>query len=171
MTLDVTHSLRLSGHPPSYGQIRSPCPALNSMANHGVSFPIPEDTLFLLTSSALKFIPRSGRGLSEPMLVKAIGEVINMSPELATTFARAGLRLAGPNATTFDMDHLYVHNAIEHDASISREDYSVNNDSHSFNARIFNESLSYFNEEQKISLPAAAAARWYVDARLIDITF
>ena len=97
------------------------------------------------------------------MLVKAIGESINMSPELATSFARAGLRLAGENATTFDMDHLYRHNAIEHDASISREDYHVNNDSHTFSPRIFNEFLSSFDAgQQDISIPAAAAARWYV---------
>lgn len=85
-----------------------------------------------------------------------------MTPEIATTFARAGLRLAPANSTSFDMDHLHLHNAIEHDASLSREDYSVRNDSHSFSRRIFNEFISYFNGANNITVSNAAVARWYV---------
>ncbi|KAH7127112.1 Chloroperoxidase [Dendryphion nanum] len=127
-------------HPP-YGAVRSPCPALNAMANHG-------------------FIPRDGKNLTVPLLVQAMREVVNMSPEIATAFAGAGLRLAGPGATSFNMDHLYLHNGIEHDASLSREDFSVSGDSHSFSPQIFSEFISSFKGAKNIKVPEAAAARW-----------
>ena len=45
-------------HPPVSGEVRSPCPALNSLANHGI-------------------INHDGKDLEVPALVKAMGEALS----------------------------------------------------------------------------------------------
>lgn len=131
-------------HPPVSGDVRSPCPALNSLANHG-------------------FIPRNGKNLEVRVLVQAMGEALNVSTEVATTVANAGLRTSSdPSSGKFNLDDLSKHGIIEHDGSLSRKDVSVNGDNHSFCPEIFNEFLSHFDDSNAITVPAAAAARWLV---------
>jgi hypothetical protein len=78
--------------------LRSPCPALNSMANHGL-------------------IPRDGKGLTRPMLKAAAMDVFNIAEDLAEVMV--GLM---PSTPTFTLATLATHNAIEHDVSLSRRD-------------------------------------------------
>ncbi|KAJ7198453.1 Cloroperoxidase, partial [Mycena pura] len=113
---------------PGPTDVRSPCPGLNTLANHG-------------------YLPRSGKNISIPMMLQA---AIGMS-ELENTFylldgfnigsdsiiqaAKFGL-LSGDAPTTLDLDALKLHNLIEHDASISRNDFAIGDNLH-FNETIF----------------------------------
>lgn len=96
------------------------------------------------------------------MVVKALGKALNVSEETATTLAKGGLRTSSdPASGTFSLEDLRKHNMIEHDASLSRKDTSVDGDNFSFNREVFDEFLSYFKGSSGvITIPAAAAARW-----------
>uniref|UniRef100_A0A0K3C574 BY PROTMAP: gi/472588368/gb/EMS25840.1/ chloroperoxidase-like protein [Rhodosporidium toruloides NP11] gi/647396159/emb/CDR38182.1/ RHTO0S03e05270g1_1 [Rhodosporidium toruloides] n=1 Tax=Rhodotorula toruloides TaxID=5286 RepID=A0A0K3C574_RHOTO len=84
------------------GWSRSPCPALNALANHGI-------------------IPRDGRHLTPSQLSSAIQYAYNLSPTLA-------IQLLSPfeplwrDRGWFDLSDLGVHNLVEHDGSLTRED-------------------------------------------------
>lgn len=129
-------------HPPTPGDARSPCPGLNSLANHGI-------------------LPRDGRSISVPLVVQKLGEGLNVSAEVATILGRAALRLSkDPSSGLFDLDDLKRHNAIEHDGSLSRRDFGLGGEEQNFCPEIFEETLGYFEGATEISLKEAAAARW-----------
>jgi hypothetical protein len=75
---------------------RSPCPALNSLANHG-------------------YLPRTGQGLTRDGVRKAVQSIYGLDQLLAQT-------LTASLPKTFDMDFLGEHNKIEHDASLFHDD-------------------------------------------------
>jgi hypothetical protein len=129
-------------HPRDTTDVRSPCPALNSLANHDI-------------------LPHDGRNYTIPMLVKALGEGLNVSSEIATTLAMSGVSVsADPASGAFNLDDLNKHNALEHDASLSRKDFDLGGSSQAFDPDVFQETLSYFNGATDISVQDVAAARW-----------
>jgi len=75
---------------------RSPCPALNTLANHG-------------------YLPRNGQNITRDILASAIEEVYNIGSGVA-----AILVAQVPETTT--LDYLSTHNNIEHDASLAHAD-------------------------------------------------
>ncbi|CAK5266127.1 unnamed protein product [Mycena citricolor] len=95
---------------------RSPCPALNTLANHG-------------------YLPRHGRDITIPMIVEASMAGFNMAADAVTVAAKFGL-FSGDSPTSMDLDALGLHNLIEHDASLSRQDSALG-DNTVFNERIF----------------------------------
>jgi hypothetical protein len=128
-------------HPPVAGDLRSPCPALNSLANHG-------------------FIPHNGRDISVPVAIKVMQEALNVSTEVATTLALAGMRTSTNSSNgTFTLGDLKRHDIIEHDGSLSRKDFAKG-DAGDFCPKIFEQYLSAFNGTRDVSLQLAAAARW-----------
>jgi hypothetical protein len=130
--------------PPGPGDVRSPCPGLNSLANHG-------------------FLPHNGKGLTIPILTKALKDGLNVGADFATVIGAAGLLSVphNPLATSFDLDNLDEHNfLIEHDASLSRSDYYVaNGDNYSFNQTVFDTVLAYYDGMSETSIPVAAKAK------------
>ncbi|KAF2032269.1 Cloroperoxidase [Setomelanomma holmii] len=129
-------------HPPQDGEVRSPCPALNALANHGI-------------------LPRDGHNLTAPMLVKALGEGLNVSAETTNMLAATGLSVSkDPESGAFNLDDLNKHNAVEHDASLSRKDFDLGGESQDFYPSVFAETLSYFNGKSEVEIPDVAAARW-----------
>ncbi|KAH8118963.1 Chloroperoxidase [Phellopilus nigrolimitatus] len=78
---------------------RSPCPALNTMANHG-------------------YLPRDGRKLSGTVLTHALMECYNLSWPLAAFLSWGGVYLLG-QVGLFSLHDLARHNRIEHDASLT----------------------------------------------------
>lgn len=130
-------------HPPPPNAVRGPCPALNSLANHG-------------------FIPRDGRNLRVPALVFALGKALNVSTEVANKVASAGLRTSSnPNSGTFTLEDLGKHNIIEHDASLSREDVDLGGGL-DLRKEVWEEFLGYVNGtgNGRFGLRDAARARW-----------
>jgi hypothetical protein len=84
---------------------RSPCPALNAMANHGI-------------------LPRNGRHIKWTDLVVATQKTYNTSPSLTIQVSAASASIFGKSHFTdyLDLSDLNAHNAIEHDASLTRHD-------------------------------------------------
>ena len=130
--------------PPGPGDVRSPCPGLNSLANHGI-------------------LPRNGKGLTIPILIQALDYGMNVGADFSAVIGAAGI-LSRPNdplGDSFDLDDLDEHNfPIEHDASLSRADYNLNNgNNYSFNQSIFDTVLAYYDGQESTSIPVAAKAK------------
>lgn len=130
--------------PPGPGDVRSPCPMMNTLANHG-------------------FLPHNGKNLDIPTIIAALKTGINVGADFATVIGAAGI-LSVPNAplaTTFDLDDLNEHNfPIEHDASLSRADFYLDGgDNHSFNQSVFDTVLAYYNGMANTSISVAAKAK------------
>ncbi|KAJ7189035.1 Cloroperoxidase [Mycena filopes] len=115
---------------PKPSDARSPCPGLNTLANHG-------------------YLPRNGRNIDIPMILKASIDGFNIGPDAILQAAKFGL-LSGDAPTTLDLDALKLHNLIEHDASLSRQDFALGDNLH-FNESIFstllnaNPGVDYYN--------------------------
>jgi len=97
------------------GACRSPCPALNTLANHGL------------------VIQRDGKNLDYDTLKKALIDVLGLSSAFGTLFAHAATKkFADPATGKFDLCKLLTNlhatvplsgpAGIEHSASMSRED-------------------------------------------------
>lgn len=127
--------------PPASGDVRSPCPALNTLANHGI-------------------IPHDGRGLSIRMLQKAIGNTYNIGIDLSTAFSLFGMTTASrPWTGKFDLSDLGKHNMVEHDASLSRDDAQVSGDPVTFRPDIWAQVLEEWQGMTNATIETAARAR------------
>jgi hypothetical protein len=92
--------------PPRPGDARSPCPAINALANHGI-------------------LPRDGRGITWKELGEAVGGTYNLAPTLCAQvpWLTAKFLFAGRDwKEKMTLDDLNAHGAIEHDASYTRAD-------------------------------------------------
>ncbi|KAJ7714323.1 Cloroperoxidase [Mycena maculata] len=101
---------------PTATDVRSPCPGLNTLANHG-------------------YISRTGINLTVTQILDAAVAGFNVGPDAIIQAAKFGL-LSGNAFETLDLDALRLHNLIEHDASISRQDFAIGDNLH-FNETIF----------------------------------
>ncbi|KAG4418243.1 hypothetical protein IFR04_008601 [Cadophora malorum] len=131
--------------PPGPDDLRSPCPGLNSLANHG-------------------FIPHDGKGLTIPILIKGLKDGLNVGADFSTAIGGAGLLSvpSSPLATSFTLKDIRKHNfPIEHDASLSRADFNLDNgDNWMFNQSIFDSVLAYYDGMMETSIPVASAAKY-----------
>jgi len=124
---------------PSSTDRRSPCPMVNTLANHG-------------------FLPRDGLNISMDDLIVAFNASVNLaSAATQLVGAKALLTSTTGNASTFNLDDLDIHEIIEHDGSLSRNDIYFG-DNHDFNSAIWDSVATYFTEDT-ISIETAAAAR------------
>jgi len=123
-------------------EVRSPCPFLNALANHSI-------------------LPHDGKGIDEAMIVKALTETINFDATLAKRFFSVAL-FASPivGATKLDLDQLAKHGVIEHDVSLSRNDFSLG-DNNSFDADVWQTFTDQFESEDTIDVPTVSNARWH----------
>ncbi|KAF2167949.1 hypothetical protein M409DRAFT_22094 [Zasmidium cellare ATCC 36951] len=128
--------------PPGKNDVRSPCPGLNSLANHG-------------------FLNRNGKNITVPQLIVGGAQGINIGPDFMAVVGAAGL-LSSPNPAggSFDLNNLDRHNfPIEHDVSISRQDHYFGN-WYDFNQRVWTGTLSYFKGLTRTTTPTASKARY-----------
>ncbi|CAE6461130.1 unnamed protein product [Rhizoctonia solani] len=98
--------------PPRPGDARSPCPALNALANHGI-------------------LPRDGRGITWKELGEAWQKAYNLAPTLCkqVPWLTAKVLFAGRDWNEkMTLDDLNAHGAIEHDASYTRADIKWQHD-------------------------------------------
>ncbi|KAI9244366.1 Chloroperoxidase [Phascolomyces articulosus] len=107
----------LQQHPyqqPTASDLRGPCPALNTLANHG-------------------FLPRDGRNITQPQLFEA-AVILGMPPFFAhfvsklpyTKFKQLhpsdGIHSYLRPLKVVHLGQFGIHNAVEHDVSLSRHD-------------------------------------------------
>jgi len=88
--------------PPQEGDSRSPCPALNTLANHG-------------------YLRRDGKDLTKKDFVKGLKEGYNLSPFLAN-FLAIGSYILLRRTGKLSLHDLGIHGKIEHDASLVHKD-------------------------------------------------
>ncbi|KAJ3726601.1 Peroxidase, family 2-domain-containing protein [Lentinula raphanica] len=110
---------------PGKNDFRSPCPGLNTLANHG-------------------FISRNGRNITIPMVIKATDAIFNnpVDPVLNLALKLGLLTTDAPDS--FTLDDLKLHGTIEHDASFSRSDNALGDNLH-FNSTVFNSTFLQSN--------------------------
>ncbi|KAL0948793.1 hypothetical protein HGRIS_008923 [Hohenbuehelia grisea] len=87
---------------PKAGDDRSPCPALNTLANHG-------------------YLPHNGRGISHSQLFNSLREGFGLSHTLATllTFGSYTLLRQAPPLSLLDISR---HGGVEHNCSLAHRD-------------------------------------------------
>ncbi|GAB9466549.1 hypothetical protein Gpo141_00003921 [Globisporangium polare] len=100
---------------------RSPCPFLNTLANHG-------------------YFPRDGKNVTSALLKKALVEVFNFESKLADSLA---LKLP----PVFSLADMSKHHFIEHDASLLREDSHFQQDQSLVNSSLAEELFALVNED------------------------
>jgi len=88
--------------PAQDGDARSPCPALNALANHG-------------------YLPRDGKNIGAWDLVRALKKGYNLSTVLAFILAFGSILILGQYKSV-SLHDLARHNLIEHDASLAHGD-------------------------------------------------
>jgi len=123
---------------PGPGDQRPPCPALNTLANHGE-------------------LPRSG-WFSKDGLIHAIKKNFNMCPALADLFFQMGYIIPTaqtpgvpfPDSWIFSLAHLQTPEGGEHDASLSRLD-RVEGNSTLFNKERAKLSLSFSTDGKRMT--------------------
>jgi len=138
-------------HPPVPGRdVRSPCPGLNNLANHG-------------------YLPRSGKNVDIGTLRVAVKEAFNYDANtFDTAFQQAvdfNLTTTG-NPQTINLDDLAKHDAVEFDGSLSRNDFFFGDDLH-FDPQIWAtmaERLKLYDygpdkKDAYVTIEAAAKAR------------
>ncbi|KAI6362063.1 hypothetical protein MCOR25_006298 [Pyricularia grisea] len=121
---------------PGANDVRSPCPMLNALANHG-------------------YLPRSGLNIDMATLKQGFTDGVNLAPD-ATEFAGNKALTAG-DGTRFNLDELKKHHILEHDGSLSRQDIALGNNL-VLNQTIWSKTLQDFPNDQ-ISLSDSARAR------------
>ncbi|KAJ7797762.1 Peroxidase, family 2-domain-containing protein [Mycena olivaceomarginata] len=90
---------------PGPGDVRGPCPGLNTLANHG-------------------YLPRNGKQFTVKTLLDAGVAGFNVDPAPIAVAAKFGIMTTdSPTWDRINLDALSAHNIIEHDASISRNDF------------------------------------------------
>jgi len=87
--------------PPGPDDSRSPCPGLNILANHG-------------------FLPHDGKGLTSAQLIQQTMAVFNLSLPLSSILSIGGVLTCGRDLKV-DLAQLALHDRIEHDASLVRD--------------------------------------------------
>ncbi|KAL8676890.1 MAG: hypothetical protein Q9224_007243, partial [Gallowayella concinna] len=119
---------------------RSPCPAINSLANHG-------------------YLPRHGQNITLVEFIKGFKDGFNF--DRAFTAFSVGLYqpfTSTGSISTLNLNDLDHHDlAGEHDGSLSRNDLYFG-DNHSFNKSIWDTVAAHFKNDT-ISIPTAARAR------------
>ncbi|KAJ7148755.1 Chloroperoxidase [Mycena crocata] len=92
--------------PPKESDSRSCCPALNALANHGI-------------------LPHDGMNIKFSHMAQAVHETYNFAPTFSRfvpTFA-ANMLHRNYKTDSLNLSELNLHNGIEHDASLTRQDF------------------------------------------------
>lgn len=123
---------------------RSPCPALNTLANHG-------------------YLNRNGQGISRVQLIAGLTGIYNLESNFANTLADSAFELAETDAygrKVLDLQALRKHNAIEHDASLIRYDFGdVGGDNFSAQRILLNQLKNLSSDGKSLGWKDFAKAR------------
>ncbi|KAF9531052.1 heme-thiolate peroxidase [Crepidotus variabilis] len=94
--------------PPKDGDSRCSCPALNAMANHGI-------------------LPHDGKNIKFTELGSLIRTTYNFAPSFCYFVPNYAANMLNRSYSkdSFDLVDLDLHNGIEHDASLTREDSAL----------------------------------------------
>ncbi|KAL8992732.1 MAG: hypothetical protein Q9169_006884 [Polycauliona sp. 2 TL-2023] len=140
-TTALSPSLKRGDYSPvASNDLRSPCPAINALANHGY---LPRDGRNVLASEILNGMNQLGLGsflgymFTHPIFLenKASKDSRDtsswwtiMTHPFASAFAAFGMREPGQKDSDgvpcLNLDQLALHNVVEHDVSLTRRDFA-----------------------------------------------
>ncbi|KAI8823031.1 Chloroperoxidase [Fimicolochytrium jonesii] len=128
---------------PGPTDVRSPCPLLNAMANHGL-------------------LPRDGKNIKATQYISALTS-ISIGLDLASALVVGSPAVGVPThlsglTFTFGLDDLRTHGAIEHDASLTRND-AYFGDNYSFNHTLYDQFISTQNAAGRLDVNSMAKIR------------
>lgn len=106
-------------------------------------------------------LPHSGRGISKTHAISALTSSLNLSSGVATVFASVAVTAnphPDPENPSFDLDHVNKHGLIEHDVSLSRNDFLLG-DNHSFDREIWDAVVATY-EGEETSFESVSKARY-----------
>lgn len=114
---------------------------INALANHSI-------------------LPHSGKGITKAMAVQALTTSLNLDSSIANVFASVAVT-ANPDHSShsFDLNHVDKHGLIEHDVSLSRNDFAFG-DNHSFNKEIWEDVMKTYGSDTETSFATASKARY-----------
>lgn len=112
---------------------RSPCPALNTLANHG-------------------YLARNGQNITSDALSDALTSVYNL--DLVTAQI-----LVNQVPSSFSLDYLGTHNLLEHDASLTHRDFYYGDNPMSANATLADDFFARADATGRLGLSAVASTR------------
>jgi len=124
--------------PPGEGDSRSACPMLNALANHGI-------------------LPHDGKNIPFVTMTDTVRSTYNFSSSFCYFVPNviAGMLKKDYSTDTFDLEEISLHNGIEHDASLTREDTFHQPDQGKPHAPFINELLlSASGKDPKVSADA-----------------
>lgn len=126
------------------GDLRSPCPAINALANHGY---LPRDGRNVRASEILDGMNQYGLGsflgalLTHPIFLERSSKTTKTKSTwwntlvhpFATAFAALGMREPeqrdADGVACLNLDQLALHNVVEHDVSLTRLDFAQGDNS------------------------------------------
>lgn len=120
---------------PGSTDVRSPCPGLNALANHGL-------------------LPRDGKNIDLIALADGLYTGYHLDHAASMYVGGIGIRASSTgNASTFNLDDLAQHSpqVLEHDGSMSRND-SYWGDNLSFNDQAWNRTLANWGDHEIITV-------------------
>lgn len=123
---------------------RSPCPVLNTLANHG-------------------FLPRDGKNVTAAVLGDGLVQALNLDRQLAEMFAQPLARKYGDKG--FTLADLAPHNFLEHDVSLVHDDAFFGSDPASINQTMVETLLAHAVGSPPV-LTRTAMARYRRDREL-----
>ena len=101
---------------------------LNTMANHG-------------------YLPRNGQNVDEPTLRSAL-QSNSFDPDALADIINEALSLSTTgNSSTFNLADTVKHNAIEHDGSLSRDDFAHGGNDLNFNPTIWAQVTAHYTND------------------------
>lgn len=110
--------------PPKDGDSRSACPMLNAMANHGI-------------------LPHDGKNITFKELNIKVRQTFNFAPSFCFFVPKFSADFLNRSywSGRFDLAELSMHNAIEHDASLTRQDAAIIEDQGKPDLKLVNDTL------------------------------
>ncbi|TMW59151.1 hypothetical protein Poli38472_007296 [Pythium oligandrum] len=112
---------------------RSPCPGLNTLANHG-------------------YLPRIGQNITRDQVMGAVTKYYNADET-------AAVKLISPLPEVFDLNQLSVHNQLEHDASLVHADSYLGQDPAEYNRDLVKDVLRRVDKDGILGVPQLGQLR------------
>ncbi|KAJ3069784.1 hypothetical protein HK102_006841 [Quaeritorhiza haematococci] len=143
--------------PPGPSDVRSPCPYMNSLANHGL-------------------IERSGMDIAREDIFEAATKGTLLGDRVVNFFLDTAMTVGYTDANgvqRLDLDQLKKHGVIEHDGSLSRTDQSLDGESLAFNLTLYSDIYQFATNppgpNQHITLDGLIKFRKFADRRCRSI--
>jgi hypothetical protein len=140
---------------PTSSDLRSPCPGLNILANHGI-------------------LPRNGREYTREMIIEALVKTYNVEEAIGGFILNEVFQLGlNETYTTISLESIGVHSnpqkLIEHDGSLAHVDFALAGNTTTVDPKLVEKMVSYSTNGQGLSFEDLIQYRKYRWIEAINI--